>query len=149
MMKLEIFFCNHQNDIISLVICKFLINSIFSLICSFTQQIPLSIDPPEEMMEAHQDSLSPIVIHDRLLSQSAVNAPSMVPQFKSLLTPKDLEIYRAIQQGARINGIDVMNSDNITSFLREFDRQDYRRDGAANDGVNDEENSVNELLQIM
>lgn len=111
----------------------------------------MSIDPPEEMMEVHQDSLSPIVIHDRLLSQSAVSAPTTVQHFKNLFTPKDLEIYRAIQQGVNVNGIDVVNADNITSFLRELDRQDYRRDGAVDndDEVSDGENTVNELLNIM
>lgn len=111
----------------------------------------MSIDPPEEMMEVHQDSLSPIVIHDRLLSQSAVNAPTVVHHFKNLFTPKDLEIFRAIQQGVRVNGIDVMNADNITSFLREMDRQDYRRDGAVDDddAVSDGEHSISELLNVM
>lgn len=101
-------------------------------------------------MELHHDSMSPIVIHDRMLSQSALGAPSIVPHFKNLFTPKDLEIYRAIQQGANVNGMDVMNADNITSFLRDLDRQDYGKAIADDDDeVNDDENPVNELLNII
>lgn len=110
----------------------------------------MSIDPPDEIMELHHDSLSPIVIHDRLLSQSALGAPSVVQNFKNLFTPKDLEIYRAIQQGANVNGIDVMNADNITSFLRDLDRQDYGKEKVNDDDeAKDGENPVNELLHII
>lgn len=92
-------------------------------------------------MEINQDSMSPIVIHDRMLSQSAVGAPSAVQHFQNLFTPKDMEIYRAIQQGVNVNGIDVMNSNNITSILRDLDPQDY------ND--NTSVVPVNEILQII
>jgi hypothetical protein len=98
----------------------------------------LVIDPPDEPMEMNHDSMSPIVIHDRMLSHSAVGAPSAVQHFKSLFTAKDMEIYRAIQQGVNVNGIDVMNSDNITSILRDLDQQDY-----------DDVVPVNEILQII
>lgn len=100
----------------------------------------MTIDPAaDEPMEMNHDSMSPIVINDRMLSQSAVGAPMPVQHFQNLFTPKDMEIYRAIQQGVNVNGIDVMNSDNITSILRDLDPQDYDN-GAA---------PVNEILRIM
>lgn len=86
---------------------------------------------------------SPIVINDKMLSQSAVGAPANL-QLSSLLTPNDLEIYRAIQQGVteRKLGNDpftsFIDSEDISSILMDLNEQDYE--------VNI---PVNELLKMM
>lgn len=71
------------------------------------------IDTPDDSLEASQDSMtSPIVINDKMLSQTVAAVPST--QLRSLLTPNDMEIYRAIQQGATDRKI---GSDPYTSFI--------------------------------
>lgn len=94
-------------------------------------------------MELSQDSItSPIVIHDKMLSHSAVAAPAN--QLCNLLTPNDLEIYRAIQQGVTERKIgndpytSFIDADAITSILMDLNEQDYE--------VNI---PVNELLKMM
>lgn len=86
---------------------------------------------------------SPIVINDKLLSQAAVGIPANL-QLSRLLTPNDLEIYRAIQQGVteRKLGNDpftsFIDSEDISSILMDLNEQDYE--------VNI---PVNELLKMM
>lgn len=82
-------------------------------------------------MEASQDGMtSPIVINDKMLSHSAVPVAS-ANQLRSLLTPNDLEIYKAIQQGVsdRKIGTDpctnFIDADAITSILMDLNEQDY------------------------
>lgn len=94
-------------------------------------------------MEANQDSMtSPIVINDKMLSHSAVAVPPN--QFRGLLTPNDLEIYRAIQQGVTERKIDndpytsFIDVEAISSILMDLNEQDYE--------VNI---PVNELLKMM
>lgn len=95
-------------------------------------------------MEISQESMaSPIVINDKMLSHSAVGA---VPnqQLCSLLTPSDIELYKAIQQGVTERKIvndpytSFIDSDAITSILMDLNEQDYE--------VNI---PVNELLKMM
>lgn len=106
-------------------------------------QEPLTIDPPDDPMEMSQDSLtSPIVINDKMLSHSAVAAPVSNP--RSLLTPNDLEIYKAIQNGVAERKIgndpftSFIDSDSISSILMDLNEEDYE--------VNI---PVNELLKMM
>lgn len=98
-------------------------------------------------MEKSQESLtSPVVINDKMLSHSAVNAPSALSnkQLRSLLTPSDLELFKAIQQGVSDKKISndpytsFIDSDAITSILMDLNEQDYE--------VNI---PVNELLKMM
>lgn len=96
-------------------------------------------------MESSQDSsTSPIVIHDKMLSHSAVAAPPKIQHLHSLLTPNDLEIYKAIQNGVveRKIGNDpytsFIDTDAISSILMDLNEQDYE--------VNI---PVNELLKMM
>lgn len=97
-------------------------------------------------MDVSQEGLSPIVINDKMLSHSAVAVPSIpvVSQLCSLLTPSDLEIYRAIQQGVTERKIDndpytsFIDSDAISSILMDLNEQDYE--------VNI---PVNELLKML
>lgn len=98
-------------------------------------------------MEKGQESLSsPIVINDKMLSHSAVNVPSSLSnqQLRSLLTPSDLELYKAIQQGVFDKKISndpytsFIDSDAISSILMDLNEQDYE--------VN---LPVNELLKMM
>lgn len=70
---------------------------------------------------------SPIVINDKMLSHSADT------QLRGLLTPNDLEIYQAIQQGS-----DPADTAAITSILMDLNNRDYK--------VN---RPVNELLKMM
>lgn len=110
-------------------------------------QEPLTIDPPEDAMDTSQQSLdSPIVINDKMLSHSAVAAP-IAPspnQLCSLLTPNDLEIYKAIQAGVTERKIgndpftSFIDSDAISSILMDLNEQDYE--------VNI---PVNELLKML
>lgn len=104
---------------------------------------PLTIDTPDDSMESSQDSMtSPIVINDKMLSHSAVAAPTN--QLRGLLTPNDLEIYRAIQEG--VNERKIVNDpytsfidvEAISSILMDLNEQDYE--------VNI---PVNELLKMM
>lgn len=95
-------------------------------------------------MEISQESLaSPIVIHDKMLSHSAVAAPANL-QLRSLLTPNDLEIYKAIQNGVTERKIgndpytSFIDSDAISSILMDLNEQEYE--------VNI---PVNELLRMM
>jgi hypothetical protein len=97
-------------------------------------------------MEVSQESMSsPIVINDKMLSHSAVGAP-IVPnhQLSSLLTPNDLEIYKAIQQGVTERKIgndpytSFIDADAITSILMDLNELDHE--------VN---KPVNELLKMM
>lgn len=87
---------------------------------------------------------SPIVINDKMLSHSAVSPAGAGNQLHSLLTPNDLEIYRAIQQGVsdRKVGNDPYTSfidvETISSILMDLNEQDYE--------VNI---PVNELLKMM
>lgn len=98
-------------------------------------------------MDISQQSLdSPIVINDKMLSHSAVAAP-IAPnpnQLRSLLTPNDLEIYKAIQAGVSERKIgndpftSFIDSDAISSILMDLNEQDYE--------VNI---PVNELLKML
>lgn len=99
------------------------------------------IDTEDEPMDDVQESLvSPIVIHDKMLSHSAVAAP----QLSSLFTSTDMEIYKAIQQGVaeRKIGNDPLTSfidtDTISSIWMDLNGQDYE------DNI-----PVNELLKMM
>lgn len=93
-------------------------------------------------MEVSEESMaSPIVINDKMLSQSAVGAPA---NLCSLLTPNDLQIYRAIQQGVSERKIgndpytSFIDSEDISAILMDLNEQDYE--------VNI---PVNELLKMM
>lgn len=85
---------------------------------------------------------SPIVINDKMLSHSALS-PVGAP-LCSLLTPNDLEIYKAIQQGVMDRKIDndpctnFIDTDAISSILMDLNEEDYE--------VNI---PVNELLRMM
>lgn len=105
----------------------------------------MTIVPPDDAMETSQDSLtSPIVINDKMLSHSAADSAPANTQLRSLLTPTDLEIYKAIQTGVaeRKVGNDpytsFIDSDAISSILMDLNEQDYE--------VNI---PVNELLRMM
>lgn len=98
-------------------------------------------------MESSQESMtSPIVINDKMLSHSAAGVPSAMSnqQLCSLLTPSDIELYKAIQQGVSEGKItndpytSFIDSDAITSILMDLNEQDYE--------VNI---PVNELLKMM
>jgi hypothetical protein len=98
-------------------------------------------------MEKSEASLtSPVVINDKMLSHSAVNAPTALSnqQLQTLLTPSDMELFKAIQQGVTDKKItndpytSFIDSDAITSILMDLNEQDYE--------VNI---PVNELLKMM
>lgn len=81
-------------------------------------------------MELNQESLaSPIVINDKMLSHAAAAVPRN--QLRSLLTPNDLEIFKAIQNGVFERKIDndpftsYIDSDAISSILMDLNEQDY------------------------
>lgn len=107
----------------------------------------MTIDPPDDLMEKSQESLSsPIVINDKMLSHSAMNVPSALSkqQLCSLLTPSDMELFKAIQQGVTDKKVSndpytsYIDSDSISSILMDLNEQDYE--------VNI---PVNELLKMM
>jgi hypothetical protein len=98
-------------------------------------------------MEVSQESMtSPIVINDKMLSHSAVGVPSAMSnqQLRSLLTPSDMELFKAIQQGVAERKLcndpytSFIDTDAITSILMDLNEQDYE--------VNV---PVNELLKMM
>lgn len=96
-------------------------------------------------MEMSHDSLtSPIVINDKMLSHSAVATQSN-SQLSSLLTPTDLEIYKAIQNGVTERKIgndpytNYIDSDAISSILMDLNEQDYEVNNIP----------VNDLLKMM
>lgn len=100
----------------------------------------MTVETPDEVS---QDSLSsPIVINDKMLSHSAVSPAGN--QLRSLLTPNDLEIYKAIQQGINERNIgndpytSFIDVETISSILMDLNEQDYE--------VNI---PVNELLKMM
>lgn len=95
-------------------------------------------------MDSSQESMtSPIVINDKMLSHASVAAPVSFP-LSSLLTPNDMEIYRAIQNGVTERQLDnnpgtsFIDSESIASILMDLNEQDYE--------VNI---PVNELLKMM
>lgn len=92
-------------------------------------------------MEKGQESLSsPIVINDKMLSHSALSNQ----QLHFLLTPSDMELFKAVQQGVVDKKISndpyssFIDSDAISSIFMDLNEQDYE--------VN---LPVNELLKMM
>lgn len=114
----------------SLLIC--LSTSTNDCFCLIKQ--PLTIDPPDDPMEASKEGMtSPIVINDKMLSHSAVGAPALVSndQLRTLMTPSDMELFKAIRQGVNERKIandpysSFIDSDAITSILMDLNEQDY------------------------
>jgi len=105
----------------------------------------LTIDTPEEDLLLSQESMtSPIVLNDKLLTSAASPPVFVQQQLRSLLTPGDLEIYRAIQNGVTDRKLsndpytNFIDSDAISSILMDLSEQDY-----------ESAIPVNELLKMM
>lgn len=88
--------------------------------------------PPDDELEASQESMtSPIVINDKMLSHASVAVPARFP-LSSLLTPSDLEIYKAIQIGVTERQLEndpcsnFIDSDAIASILMDLNEQDFQ-----------------------
>lgn len=111
--------------------------------------MPLSIDPPEDLLEENQESMSsPIVINDKMLSHSAAVtlAPSTNQNSLHLTSPNGMEIYRTSSNNNNVcrdlrNGNshnnhaaynNFMDSDAI-NFLMELNEQDYECNIPVND----------------
>lgn len=111
--------------------------------------VPLTIDPPEDLLEDHQESMSsPIVINDKMLSHSAAVtlAPSTNQNSLHLTSSGGMEIYRTSSNNNNVcrdfrNGNshnnhaaynNFMDSDAI-NFLMELNEQDYECNIPVND----------------
>ncbi|KAG5670956.1 hypothetical protein PVAND_001185 [Polypedilum vanderplanki] len=103
---------------------------------------PLSIDPPEDLLENAESMTSPIVINDKMLSHSAVMIAPNVNHNTAHhhLSSNGMEIYQTVPNG---NGRNVgtsgdaynnfIDSDAITSILMDLNEQDYECNIAVND----------------
>lgn len=110
--------------------------------------MPLSIDPPEDLLEENQESMSsPIVINDKMLSHSAAVTLTPSTNQNSLhLTSPGIETYRTSSNNNNVcrdlrNGNshnnhaaynNFMDSDAI-NFLMELNEQDYECNIPVND----------------
>lgn len=141
----------HQSNEI-LLISFFFMYVTLKLIYFFlypNKQSPLSIDPPEDLLEENQESMvSPIVINDKMLSHSAAVTltPSTNQNSLHLSSPSGMDSYKAPVNGIVCRDVRIvpnshsnnnaynnfMDSDAI-NFLMELNEQDYECNIPVND----------------